>query len=295
MEQNGFATRRKVFISYRRADAESAAGRIADRLRRELGEDAVFLDTAAIHAGEDFPLRILTELESARAVLVVIGPNWLSATGDHFRRRIDLTDDWVRMEVARALAASAVAVVPVLVDGQDELPSREALPDELARLCERQCVVLDNGKYEQGMAPLVEILREPGATTKSLDRAAPARLDDRILTERYELIKKINDRLEKVRVNYSRMKSGKPMQIDIVAGETLLLTEVMTDLRANRALLTGGFHDLLTQRYDLIRMLWRYKDNNREWSEQIVRDDELNRQIQDQIAATFMKPDAGGL
>ena len=35
---------RKIFISYRRADAGGYAGRIVDRLCREFGDEAVFRD-----------------------------------------------------------------------------------------------------------------------------------------------------------------------------------------------------------------------------------------------------------
>jgi hypothetical protein len=62
-------------------------------------------------------------IASARAMLVVIGPQWL-ASG-----RLDDPGDWVRREIAAALAAERVMVAPVLHDGAAE-PRREQLPDD---------------------------------------------------------------------------------------------------------------------------------------------------------------------
>ena len=62
--------RRKVFVNYRRTDAEATAGRIADRLRTSLGADSVFFDTLSIQPSELFPERLRNEPAVARAVLV---------------------------------------------------------------------------------------------------------------------------------------------------------------------------------------------------------------------------------
>ena len=43
-----------VFISYRREDSGGFAGRIYDRLTRNLGEDNVFFDVDSIAPGVDF-------------------------------------------------------------------------------------------------------------------------------------------------------------------------------------------------------------------------------------------------
>ena len=44
----------RIFISYRRDDAASDAGRLADHLQRRFGADRVFLDVEAIEPGTDF-------------------------------------------------------------------------------------------------------------------------------------------------------------------------------------------------------------------------------------------------
>jgi tetratricopeptide (TPR) repeat protein len=65
-------------------------------------------------------------------LLAVIGPRWLSTADAASRRRIDDPQDWVRRELAEALAAG-VRVIPVLTDGAN-LPKEADLPAEIAGL-----------------------------------------------------------------------------------------------------------------------------------------------------------------
>ena len=44
----------KVFISYRRDDSAGYAGRVRDRLERELGPNLLFMDVDAIPLGTNF-------------------------------------------------------------------------------------------------------------------------------------------------------------------------------------------------------------------------------------------------
>jgi hypothetical protein len=53
---------KRVFISYRREDTASAAGRVYDRLSRLLSKANVFFDVSAIGGGEDFVQRIASEI-----------------------------------------------------------------------------------------------------------------------------------------------------------------------------------------------------------------------------------------
>jgi hypothetical protein len=45
---------RKIFISYRRDDAEEAAGRLSDHLVVQFGHDNIFMDVDGIDPGRDF-------------------------------------------------------------------------------------------------------------------------------------------------------------------------------------------------------------------------------------------------
>jgi len=68
-----------VFVSYRRDDAASAAGRLRDRLIQRFGEKSVFMDVDTIELGVDFSKRIVDAIASCRALIAVIGPDWLGA------------------------------------------------------------------------------------------------------------------------------------------------------------------------------------------------------------------------
>src|SRR3954471_5147129 len=134
----------RIFITYRREDAASDAGRLADHLSRRFGADRVFLDVDAIDPGTDFVQVLHTSLQDTAAVLIVIGPRWSSLTGTDGTRRLDSPSDFVRLEVEAALGRT-IPVVPVLVQGA-KMPRSEGLPPALATLATRQAVTLD---YEE--------------------------------------------------------------------------------------------------------------------------------------------------
>jgi hypothetical protein len=67
----------KVFISYRREDSAPYAGRIRDRLERDLGRDLLFMDVDGIPLGITFVKVLREEVAQCGVLLAVIGPNWL--------------------------------------------------------------------------------------------------------------------------------------------------------------------------------------------------------------------------
>jgi len=161
-----------VFLSYRREDSAGFAGRLADGLEAEFGAGSVFRDVDDIRPGEDFQLAIDSQLRSVDAVLVLIGPRWLEARIDG-ARRLDEPADFVRQEVATALA-SGKPVIPLLVGGA-LMPGEADLPAPLAGLARRQAVVLSDGGWQGDVARLVASLRpllgrRPGAAENSRRR-----------------------------------------------------------------------------------------------------------------------------
>src|SRR5260221_12362600 len=69
----------KVFISYRRDDSAGYAGRVHDRLERELGRDLLFMDVDAIPLGVNFFKVLQAEVAKCDVLLAGIGPHWLDA------------------------------------------------------------------------------------------------------------------------------------------------------------------------------------------------------------------------
>lgn len=147
-----------VFISYRREDAAGHAGRLCDRLNQQFGGQRVFMDVEDIQPGQHFADAIGRTLDGCAALLVVMGPRWL----DLLRQRASHPEDFVRLEVAAALARG-IAVIPVLVGGA-VMPSGDALPPELRELSRRQAVVLRDDRFDDDASRLTAALREAGLT-----------------------------------------------------------------------------------------------------------------------------------
>src|SRR5262244_1655412 len=131
-----------VFINYRGADSETAAVLVDRELVARLGSDRVFLDSRSIPAGVDSVEELLGWLRACSVLVVVIGPRWLTLADKSGRRRIDDPGDWIRREIAEALA-SGLWVVPVLT-GDAALPAEEDLPVDIAGLSRRQYLLLRN-------------------------------------------------------------------------------------------------------------------------------------------------------
>jgi HEAT repeat protein len=142
----------RVLLSYRRDDSASVCGRLYDRLVARWGADHVFRDIDSIAPGEAFAARIAESIGSCDAVVVLIGRDWLGARGDG-TRRIDDPADFVRIEVAQALAQGK-RVIPVLHDGA-RVPGPAALPAAIAALAERNALEISDGHFGADVARLI--------------------------------------------------------------------------------------------------------------------------------------------
>jgi hypothetical protein len=133
---------RKIFISYRRNDTADFTVALYNQLRDYFHDDAVFKDINDIPPGQNFAEVLEKELQGCMVVLVVIGPNWMGQTTN---RLLD-EGDWVRQEVAKALARN-LRVVPILANGT-KMPNRSQLPPDLHPLLSRQAHPIDNQRFE---------------------------------------------------------------------------------------------------------------------------------------------------
>jgi hypothetical protein len=151
----------KIFISYRREQTAGDARALSHDLADAFGSDRVFLDTA-IPGGSAWPSHLCDEIDAAPVVLVLIAPDWLSATDEWKKRRIDSEADWVRREIELALSDPEKLVIPVLIDGA-ELPPAAALPASVAGLLDRQARPLSHTTWRwQISAVLHDIERHTG-------------------------------------------------------------------------------------------------------------------------------------
>ncbi len=129
----------KVFISYRRSDDPSGAGRLFDHLESRFGKGNVFMDVDSnMPLGIDFRDHITTRIEAADAVLAIIGPNWLRS----IRERADDPKDFVRLEIEAALKCCK-PLVPVLMGAS--VPDEAELPPSIAKLAYLNGMPIDVG------------------------------------------------------------------------------------------------------------------------------------------------------
>ena len=154
---DGRSHRRKipisVFISYRREDLEDITGRLYDSLSNHMDKDKLFLDRDKMRGGADFPEQLRNSIASAQAMLVVIGPKWLTI----LRSRIQDPNDFVHQEVAQGLQ-SGIDVFPILVGGAT-MPSEADLPAALKKLARLHAVEISNPRWDYDVNRLIEDLK----------------------------------------------------------------------------------------------------------------------------------------
>jgi len=156
-----------LFISYRRDDCRGWAGRLADTLQANLDENLIFLDIESIPPGDDFVDAIENAVGSCNVMLALIGPHWLNAPDKQGKRRLDDPNDFVRLEIATAIAQKK-KIIPVLFAGAT-MPDAAELPTELSPLARRQALELSDTRWqydsEQLMNAIQTILGKPRKST----------------------------------------------------------------------------------------------------------------------------------
>lgn len=163
-----------IFISYRQDDAKQAALMLRDELVAVFDAETVFLDKDALQAGS-WREQIRAALERSKVVLVVIGPRWLSLVDDRGERRIDRPDDVHRQEIALALSAPGVTVIPVCVDGAT-MPRPDELGADIRSLTEQQARTISDARAHRALdmqALVVDIERATGREARRTPAEAP--------------------------------------------------------------------------------------------------------------------------
>ena len=160
---------RAIFISYRRDDTEGEAGRLFDDLVGSFREDSVFMDVSGINPGVDFRQAIDENVGSCGVLLAMIGPAWCSIRNSAGTRRLDDPNDFVRLEIASALARN-IAVIPVLVHDA-KMPRPEELPDNLKDLAFRNSVEITHARWNSDVQLLTQALTRYVAPTAPTDTA----------------------------------------------------------------------------------------------------------------------------
>jgi hypothetical protein len=143
----------RIFLSYRREDASGHAGRLYDALSERFGDENVFIDIDTIDPGTDFGEAITRAVAGCDALIALIGRSWLTATDDEGRRRLDVPEDFVRLELEAALERDVV-LIPAFVQGAQP-PAPDRLPASLAPLGRRQGVELRDVGWRDDVKRLI--------------------------------------------------------------------------------------------------------------------------------------------
>jgi CHAT domain/SIR2-like domain len=136
----------KIVINYRRADTSGHALLIADRLRRQFGQENVRLT-----AHESSQAGRTRQSRPGEVILALIGPDWvpsLRAASSAPHR-----EDFERSEIERALRDLPESVIPVLIDAG--MPEPQALPRSLRGLSRLQAAELRHASFERDLDDLV--------------------------------------------------------------------------------------------------------------------------------------------
>jgi hypothetical protein len=165
----------RVFISYRRDDSAAHAGRVHDRLEREFGREALFMDVDTVCLGVDFVEAIREAVAKCDVLLAIVGPNWLNARDEEGNRRLDDENDYVRIEVAAALQRN-IPVIPILLDGA-RMPKADQLPKDLEGLARRDALDVRRASFHNDIGKLIRELKglsdEAGPRAASQPRPGP--------------------------------------------------------------------------------------------------------------------------
>jgi hypothetical protein len=147
----------QIFISYRHDDAPHPAGRLYSHLSAYFPKNQIFIDVDNLDLGEDFVEAIETSVASCDVLVAVIGVRWLISADKEGRRRLDNSDDFVRLEIATALKRG-VRVIPVLVEGA-LMPRATELPDDLQLLVRRNALELSHSRFNADAEHLVAAIK----------------------------------------------------------------------------------------------------------------------------------------
>ncbi len=175
----------RIFINYRRQDSEGYVGRLYDHLTRHFESSDVFMDVDSIPPGVDFVTFLEEAVAGCDVLIAVIGPQWLALSDEAGSRRLDLWNDFVRIEIATALKQNK-PVIPVLV-GQARMPSPSDLPDDLVTLARRNAMELSHQRFSYDADKLVSAIKSLAPANESVKR----NVDSEIVQRKAEALKRV--------------------------------------------------------------------------------------------------------
>jgi hypothetical protein len=147
----------QIFLNYRAVDEPFGVAMLDEALSGKFGDDAVFLASKSIPLGSAWESEMFRAVTASAALLVVMGRNWLNASDDAGRRRLDDPADFVRREIITAFEQGK-QVIPVRL-AVKRLTAAD-LPPELRPLLDKQDIEVRFRSHRLDVELLVQKLRQ---------------------------------------------------------------------------------------------------------------------------------------
>jgi TIR domain len=163
---------KKIFICYRRANTEYAAGALGRDLRAHFGEGQVFRDKEDVGAGVSWKQQVAHEIDGDSALLVLIGKGWADVLDDGGHRRLESAEDAVRLEIEEGIRESAT-MIPVLLENA-QMPAAGQLPEAIKPLADLNARPLRDGDWQYDLGRICAALEEVGFKPAAPPSPAPA-------------------------------------------------------------------------------------------------------------------------
>lgn len=145
-----------IFISYRREDGIDTAQLLHLHLQKIFGDEAVFLDTAELIPGDEYPLRLEAAVKYSKVVIVMIGNHWKGK--DPQINRLKIENDWVCKELKLALDDKNKKIFPLFVQGASINDAFIDLPDELMRLSQIESSELRSKEFKTDLNKIIPLI-----------------------------------------------------------------------------------------------------------------------------------------
>jgi formylglycine-generating enzyme required for sulfatase activity len=177
----------KIFLNYRRVDADAWADRLYERLTKQLPTAEIFMDIDGdIPLGLPWAQWLDSQVAACDLMLVLIGRSWVA---EFEARSAPGERDFVRVEIESALARR-IPVVPIFL-GDAPAPKSASLPSAIRPLLDLQAIRLQRLSFDADAKALIDgVVRSiklargeaveparPGrAPVTPIDRAAEGRI-----------------------------------------------------------------------------------------------------------------------
>jgi hypothetical protein len=143
MTDTSVLPKRKIFISYRRADNPDFVERVRDWFAWKYGRDSVFMDFDTIPPFTPFADFIRDKVRECDLLIAIIGTDWTKTLNDRIKNADD--EDYVRTEIRLALELKK-PIAPICIK-KAATPNARDLPPDLRPMLDYNSAYLDSGRH----------------------------------------------------------------------------------------------------------------------------------------------------